>query len=311
MRKKDKIFIAGHRGLAGSAIMRALTNRGYHNLVVRSHSDLDLENQAVVERFFAVEKPSYAILAAAKVGGIKYNMAYPADFIRSNLYITMNILEAARRHGIQRLIFFGSSCMYPRVCAQPMKESMLNTGEQEPTSLPYSTAKLAGTIMCGACNRQYGTQFLPVIPATLYGPGDSFDPDHSHVLPALLRRIHEARLAGSPSVTIWGSGSPRREFLYIEDLAKAVIFLLEKDGYTEVTNIGAGSDISISELAKIICGITGYKGKLKFDSSKPDGAHQKLLNTSKMDSLGWKAATSLKQGIELTYKWFLEEQKGI
>jgi GDP-L-fucose synthase len=302
----DKIFIAGHRGLAGSALERAFRAKGFNDLLLRSREELDLEDQAGVERLFASEKPRYVLLAAAKVGGIRYNMTYPADFIRSNLSITLNVLESSRRHGVHRLVFFGSSCMYPRVCPQPMKENMLMTGEQEPTSLPYSMAKLAGVTMCEAYNRQHGTRFIPVIPATLYGPGDNFNPEHSHVIPALLRRIHEAKLAGSPAVKIWGSGTPRREFLYIEDLAAAVIFLLGKDGYNETTNISAGSDISIRELAEEICGVVGYGGKLEFDASQPDGAPRKLLDSSKLDSLGWKAKTPLREGLELTYRYFLK-----
>lgn len=310
MELNDKIFIAGHRGLAGSALEKALRGRGFNNLLLLSRKELDLEDQAAVERLFALEKPAYVLLAAAKVGGIKYNMAFPADFIRANLYISLNVLEASRKHGVKRLVYFGSSCMYPKVCPQPMKETLLLTGEQEPTSLPYSMAKLAGSTMCDAYNRQHGTRFLTIIPATLYGPGDNFNPEHSHVLPALLRRVHEAKLAGTPSVKIWGSGHPRREFLYIEDLAEAVLFLLGKDGHNEVTNIGAGSDISIRELAEAVCAVTGYAGKLEFDASQPDGAMRKLLDSSKMDALGWKAKTPLKEGLKLTYDYFLKNQPG-
>ncbi len=310
MELNDKIFIAGHRGLAGSALERVLRAKGFTNLLLRARAELDLEDQAAVDRFFAAEKPRYVLLAAALVGGIKYNMACPADFIRSNLAMTLNVLETSRKHGADRLVFFGSSCMYPKVCPQPMKEDLLLTGEQEPTSLPYSMAKLAGVTMCGAYNRQHGTRFLPVIPATLYGPGDNFNFEQSHVLPALLRRIHEAKTAGLPSVTIWGTGTPRREFLYSDDLAEAVVFLLEKENYTEVTNIGAGTDISIKELAEIICRVTGYRGKIEFDASKPDGALRKLLDTAKLDALGWKARTPFEKGIQRTYDWYLKEGAG-
>ncbi len=310
MEQNDKIFIAGHKGLAGSALERALRAKGFNNLLLRSRQELDLEDQAAVGSFFAAEKPGYVLLAAAKVGGIKYNISSPADFIRSNLYITLNVLEASRKHGVKRLVYFGSSCMYPKVCPQPMKETQLLTGAQEPTSLAYSMAKVTGVIMCEAYNRQHGTQFLPVIPGTLYGPGDNFNPEHSHVIPALLRRLHEAKLAGTPSVKIWGSGTPRREFLYIEDLVDAVLFLLGRDGYNEVTNIGAGSDISIRDLAETIRSITGYGGKLEFDSSQPDGTPRKLLDSSKMDSLGWKAKTPLKEGLQLAYKYFLQNYPG-
>ncbi|HBE87787.1 MAG TPA: GDP-fucose synthetase [Elusimicrobia bacterium] len=307
MDKNDKVFIAGHKGLAGDSLVRTFSAAGYDNLLLRTRPELNLEDQAAVDRFFAAERPDYVVLAAAKVGGIKHNSSFPADFIRANLYITANVIESSRRHGVKRLIFFGSSCMYPKVCDQPMREEMLMTGPMEPTSLPYSTAKLAGTVMCQAYNRQHGTQFLPIIPATLYGPGDNFNPDQSHVLPALLKRAHEARIAGTPALKIWGSGKPRREFLYADDLAGAALFLLEKDGYTDLTNIGAGADVSIRELAEAVCEVTGYRGRLEFDVSQPDGAMRKLLDTSKMDSLGWKAKTPLREGLERTYAWFLKE----
>jgi len=309
MQQKDKIYIAGHGGLAGTALVKAFRAAGYDNLLLRPRSGLELEDQAAVDRFFSAEKPDHVVLAAAKVGGIKHNSAYPADFIRANLYITANVLESARKHGVKRLVFFGSSCMYPKVCPQPMKEDALMTGVMEPTSLPYSTAKLAGTVMCQAYNRQYDTQFLPVIPATLYGPGDNFNPDQSHVLPALLRRAHEARLSGAPALKIWGSGNPRREFLYIDDLAQAVLFLLGKDGYTDITNVGCGTDHSIRELAEETCRVTGYKGRLEFDASQPDGTPRKLLDSSRIAALGWKPATGLREGLERTYEFFLKTAK--
>ncbi|MDD2806160.1 MAG: GDP-L-fucose synthase [Elusimicrobiales bacterium] len=310
MNKTDKIFIAGHRGLAGTSLVKTLRAAGYDNLLLRTHAELELEDQAAVDRFFAAEKPAYVVLAAAKVGGIKYNNTYPADFIRANLYITANVLESSRKHGVKRLVYFGSACMYPKVCPQPMKEEHLMTGVMEPTSVAYSTAKLAGAVMCQAYNRQHGTQFLPVIPATLYGPGDNFNPEQSHVLPALLRRAHEARLAGAPALKIWGSGNPRREFLYIDDLASAVLFLLQKDGYTETTNIGAGGDLSIRELAETVCRVTGYQGRLEFDASQPDGTMCKLLDPSRLDALGWKAKTPLLEGLAATYKYFLDTCAG-
>lgn len=310
MRDNDKIYIAGHTGLAGSALVRAFRAAGFGNLLLRTHAELELEDQAAVERFFAAEKPAYVVLAAAKVGGIKYNSAFPADFIRSNLFITANVLESSRRHGVRRLVYFGSSCMYPKVCPQPMKEDALMTGTMEPTSLPYSTAKLAGAVMCQAYNRQHKTQFLPIVPATLYGPGDNFDPEQSHVLPALLRRAHEAKVSGAPELLVWGSGNPRREFLYVDDLAEAVLFLLQKDGYADLTNVGAGADLSIRELAEAACAVAGYKGRLAFDASKPDGTMRKLLDSSKMSALGWKAKTPLAEGLAKTYKFFLEKYAG-
>lgn len=310
MDKNDKVYIAGHTGLAGSALVRAFRAAGFGNLLLRTHAELELEDQAAVERFFAAEKPAYVVLAAAKVGGIKYNSAFPADFIRSNLFITANVLESSRRHGVRRLVYFGSSCMYPKVCPQPMKEDALMTGTMEPTSLPYSTAKLAGAVMCQAYNRQHKTQFLPIVPATLYGPGDNFDPEQSHVLPALLRRAHEAKVSGAPELLVWGSGNPRREFLYVDDLAEAVLFLLQKDGYADLTNVGAGADLSIRELAEAACAVAGYKGRLAFDASKPDGTMRKLLDSSKMSALGWKAKTPLAEGLAKTYKFFLEKYAG-
>ena len=282
-----------------------LRSLGFTGLITRSRGELDLENQQAVAEFFNKEKPEYVVLAAAKVGGIKYNSSFPADFIYSNLAIAVNVIHSAYKNGVKRLIFFGSSCMYPKIAPQPMAEELILTGPVEPTSLPYAMAKIAGVKMCEAYNRQYITEFLPVLPANLYGPHDNFNPEHSHVLPALILRMHQAKISGSRGITIWGSGAPRREFLFVEDLVDAFLMLLDMEGYTELTNIGAGTDVAIRELCEIISGVVGYKGALHFDASKPDGAPRKLLNSSKISSLGWKPRIPLERGIELTYNWFL------
>ncbi len=302
------IYIAGHRGLVGAAIVSRLQDLGYQNLLLQTHAQLDLLRQADVEDFFAKESPDVVILAAAKVGGILANNTYRADFILENLQIQTNIISAAQASGVQRLLFLGSSCIYPRQCPQPIKEEYLLTGPLEPTNQPYALAKIAGIELCNAMNAQHGTSYLSVMPTNLYGPNDNFHPETSHVLPALLRRFHEAKESQAPSVTIWGTGTPKREFLYVEDLADACVFLLEKTESNELVNIGTGQDVSIAELASLIARIVGYSGEIQYDTSKPDGTPRKLLDVSKAASLGWKASTSLEDGIKKTYAWFLANQ---
>jgi len=320
MNKTSKIYIAGHRGLAGSAIVRELQLLGYTNLLTRSHAELELTEQSAVNQFFATEKPDYVFLAAAKVGGIHANNAYPAEFIFSNLAIQTNIIHAAYQHQVKRLLFLGSSCIYPRDCPQPIKEEYLLTGPLELTNRPYAIAKIAGVEMCHAYNRQYGTQYLAAMPTNLYGPGDNYDLANSHVLPALIRKIHQAKAADSNEVVLWGSGTPRREFLYVDDLANACVFLmnLPNDQFSAVLstqssappliNIGTGEDLTIRALAETIAEVVGYTGKFVQDTSKPDGTMQKVLDVSRLKALGWQARTDLMEGINLTYKKFSEAQ---
>lgn len=305
MDKHAKIFVAGHRGLVGSAIVRLLRAEGFDNLVVKTHHELDLTEQKAVEDFFAKEQPQYVFLAAAKVGGIYANNTYRGEFIYHNLMIQSNVIEAARRHAIQRLLFLGSSCIYPRDCAQPMQESALLTGPLETTNEPYAIAKIAGLKLCEAYNNQYGTSFAAVMPTNLYGPGDNFDLNNSHVLPALLRKFHEAKMANIPHVTVWGSGKPLREFLHVDDMAAACLFVMQQRT-TELLNVGSGQEVAISELAQLIQEIVGYQGGVIFDSDKPDGTPRKLLDTSKLSLLGWQARISLREGIEQTYRWYLQ-----
>lgn len=307
--KNTRIYLAGHRGLIGSALHRRLKSDGYAHIVTRDRSELDLSDSVAVRGFFEQEKPEVVILAAGRVGGIVGNMASPAEFITQNLEIQLNVIREAHRAGASRLLFFGSSCMYPRECAQPMKESALLTGMPEPTSLSYALAKLAGVQLCLAYNKQYpDRQYVPVIPNNAYGPFDDFDPKSSHVLSALVRRFHEARVAGSPTVTLWGSGTPRREFLFSDDIADACLFLLKKDKLDDLPiNIGCEVDYSIRELAETIARIVGFKGEIELDRTKPDGAPRKLLDSSKLIALGWKAKTSLEEGIRRTYDWYLTE----
>ena len=358
MEKNSRIYIAGHNGLVGSALYRRLNADGYSNLIVRNHSDLDLTRQKDVEAFFQLEKPDYVFLAAAKVGGIMANNTYPAEFIYTNLAIQNNVIHAAWRIGVQRLLFLGSSCIYPRECPQPMKEDYLLTGQLEPTNEPYAVAKIAGIKMCHAYNRQYDTQFLCVMPTNLYGPNDNFDLETSHVLPALIRKFHLAKLAhqkdwegikkdeqkygtipeevkqsigfslsfsknqklpsaSNPLVLLWGSGDPRREFLHVDDLADACVFLnsSEKDvlkkffntNHTPLLNIGCGEDLTIKEIASIVSEVVGYKGEVSWDQSKPDGTPQKLLDISQIKKLGWKPNIDLKNGIRRVYEWYLKE----
>ena len=317
MNKASKIYIAGHRGLVGSAIVKNLQSKGYTNLVYRTHKELDLLGANAVKAFFEEEKPEYVILAAAKVGGIVANNTYRADFIYENLQIQNNVIHQSYLSGVKKLLFLGSTCIYPKNAPQPMKEESLLTSELEYTNEPYAIAKIAGIKMCESYNLQYDTNFISVMPTNLYGPNDNFDLETSHVLPALLRKVHEAKLNNEPKVEIWGSGKPRREFLYSEDMADACVFLLEnrnfqdtyKDNQKEIRNthinIGTGKDISIKELAKIIQKIVGYGGELYFNTSKPDGTMVKLTDPSKLNALGWKYSVELEEGIRRVYKWYL------
>jgi GDP-L-fucose synthase len=318
MNKDSKIYIAGHRGLVGSALVRQFNKRGYHNLLLRTHAELELRDQCAVQEFFAAEKPEYVILAAAKVGGIHANNTYPAEFIHDNLVIQSNVIHSAWQHGVSSLLFLGSSCIYPKDCPQPMKEEYLLTGPLEPTNRPYALAKISGIEMCHAYNRQYGTRYMAAMPTNLYGPNDNFDLNNSHVLPALMRKMHEGKQFSAPEVVVWGTGTPKREFLYSEDMADACLYLLEQaedalDGLFNndkppLVNIGCGEDLSIGELAQMVADIVGYRGKLVFDSSKPDGTMRKLMDVSRMRSLGWQAGINLRQGIALAYQSYLETE---
>lgn len=300
----SKVYIAGHRGLVGSAIYQKLKDEGFTNLVVRDSGELDLKNQEAVASFFDEEKPEYVYLAAAKVGGILANNTYPAEFIYDNLMIQANVIHHAYLNGVVKLLFLGSSCIYPKLAPQPMKEEYLLTSELEPTNEPYAIAKIAGIKMCQSYNRQYVTNFISVMPTNLYGQNDNFDLETSHVLPALIRKFHEAKLNNYDYVELWGTGTPRREFLYVDDLADACIFLMSHYDRSEIINIGTGTDQSIKELAALVCKVVGYKGDIKWDTSKPDGTPRKLLDVSKISELGWKAKTSLIEGINKTYNWY-------
>jgi GDP-L-fucose synthase len=300
----SKIYIAGHRGMVGGAILRKLKEGGFYNLVTRSRQELDLLDHANVEAFFEKEKPEYVFLAAAKVGGILANTTYPASFIYENLVIQANIIHQAYLQGVKKLLFLGSSCIYPKNAPQPMKEEYLLSGYLEPTNEPYAVAKIAGIKMCQAYNRQYGTNFISVMPTNLFGTNDNFDLDTSHVLPALIRKFHEAKVQTKPIVEVWGSGKPRREFLYVDDLADACLFLMRNYDESNIINIGTGADMSIKELAELIKELVGYEGKIVFDLSKPDGTPQKLLDVSKLYGLGWKHQYKLREGITATYEWF-------
>lgn len=306
MRADSRIFVAGHRGLVGSAIVRVLQTQGFANLVLRTHAELDLCNQRAVADFFAVERPEYVFLAAAKVGGILANDTYPAEFIRDNLLIQANIIDSAWKNGCQKLLFLGSSCIYPKLCPQPMKEEYLLTGPLEPTNEWYAIAKIAGIKMCQAYRKQYGFDAISAMPTNLYGPGDNFHPENSHVIPALIRRFHEAKLANAPEVAIWGTGTPRREFLYVDDLADALVFLMQRYSDPEHINVGCGEDQTIMDLAKLVADVVGYKGSIVTDPSKPDGTPQKLLDVERISVSDWKAQTSLGEGLASTYAWFYE-----
>ena len=307
MRLTSKIYVAGHRGLIGSALIRKLHNVGYANIVTKTHAELELTNKAAVDEFFNDEKPEYVVLAAGKVGGIVDNKSFPADFIQQNLSIQLNVIQAAHGQGARRLILFASSCMYPRVCPQPMAESALMSGKPEPTSLAYAVAKLAGMQMCLAYNQQFTeNKFIPVIPNSVYGPNDNFNPASSHVLSALIRRFHEAKVSGSENVILWGSGTPRREFIHADDVADACLSLLNDDltGMEFPINIGSGSDLSIRELAELISDVVGFRGEISWDITKPDGAPRKLLDSSRLLSTGWRPRVGFMEGLVSTYDWF-------
>ena len=306
MDKDSKIYVAGHRGMVGSAIVRRLTKDGYTNLILRTRQELDLLDQQAVQQFFEQERPEYVFLAAAKVGGILANNTYRAQFIYENLQIQNNIIHSAYRYGVKKLLFLGSSCIYPKMAPQPIKEEYLLTGPLEPTNEPYAIAKIAGIKMCEAYNAQYGTNFISTMPTNLYGPHDNFDLQTSHVLPALIRKFHEAKVNHRTYVEIWGTGTPRREFLHVDDLADACVFLMQHYNDSQFLNVGVGEDISIKELALLIQDIVGYQGELRFDTSKPDGTPRKLLDVSRLHALGWKARIPLREGIRQTYQWFLE-----
>ncbi|MES2236471.1 MAG: GDP-L-fucose synthase [Pseudomonadota bacterium] len=316
-----KIYIAGHRGLVGSALMHNLQAKGYTKLLTRTHAELDLTNQGAVDVFFAQEKPDYVFLAAAKVGGIHANNEYPAEFIRDNLFIQTNVIHAAYQNNVKRLLFLGSSCIYPKLAPQPMKEEYLLTGPLEPTNRPYALAKIAGIEMCWSYNRQYGTRYLAAMPTNLYGPGDNYHPENSHVIPALIRKFHEAKINGSPSIPVWGTGNARREFMYSEDMADACVFLMNlpdekfksllgsdesKTGKFEppLVNIGMGKDVTIRELAEMIKQVAGYSGEIVFDASKPDGTPQKLMDVSRLKTMGWRTGTGLREGLTHTCQEF-------
>ena len=327
MDKNAKIYVAGHRGLVGSAIMRALQAQGYGNFVTRTHAELDLTDQAACSAFFAAEKPAYVFLAAARVGGIHANNTYPAEFIRDNLAVQDNVIHASYLNGVTRLMFLGSSCIYPKLAPQPLKEEYLLTGALEPTNRAYAMAKIAGIEMCWSYNRQYGTRYLSAMPTNLYGPGDNYHPQNSHVIPALIRKFHEARVAGAPSVTVWGSGTPRREFLTSDDMAGACVFLMNLPdakfdsllGSDEMVsgrfdppliNVGMGSDITIRELAETVRDVVGFQGDLTFDAGKPDGTPRKLMDVSKLAAIGWRAKTQLREGLALAYADFRQNHAG-
>jgi GDP-L-fucose synthase len=304
MNKSSKVYIAGHRGMVGSALIRQLRKEGFENLVVRTSAELDLRNQEAVTQFFCEEKPEYVFLAAAKVGGIIANNQFRAEFLYDNLMIQNNVIHNSYLNGVKKLLFLGSSCIYPKLAPQPLKEEYLLTGLLEPTNEPYAIAKIAGIKMCDAYRHQYGCNFISVMPTNLYGPNDNYDPQHSHVLPALIRRFHEAREQQVPEVVVWGTGQPRREFLHADDLASACYFLMQEYNEPGFVNIGVGMDISISELAHMIAEITGYSGTIRFDSSKPDGTPRKLMDVSKIHSLGWQAGIRLREGITEVYKTY-------
>jgi GDP-L-fucose synthase len=325
MHHDAKIYVAGHRGLVGSAITRNLKKRGYHNLVVRTHAELDLTSQIATEAFFAAEKPDFVFLAAAKVGGIMANNTYPAEFIRDNLAVQTNVIHAAHLSNVKRLLYLGSSCIYPKMAPQPMRENSLLTGPLEPTNRPYALAKIAGIEMCWSYNRQYGTKYLSAMPTNLFGPGDNYHLDNSHVIPALIRKFHEAKISGADQVVVWGTGTPKREFMYSEDMADACIFLLnlpdaEYDpllGSDEsvsgkfeppLVNVGVGEDVSIRELAETVQGVVGFSGKIVFDTSKPDGTPRKLMDVSRLHSLGWKHRTDLPTGLQSAYREMLDTE---
>lgn len=306
MNNNSSIYVAGHRGLVGSAIVRCLQKNGFTNIFTRNRSQLDLTQQTMVDNFFTKEKPEYIFLAAALVGGIHANNSYPADFIRENLQVQTNVIDSAWRHGAKKLLFLGSSCIYPKAAPQPMQEDCLLTGPLEPTNQWYAIAKIAGIKMCQAYRKQHDFNAISVMPTNLYGPEDNFHLENAHILPALMRRFHEAKINNSPTVAVWGTGTPRREFLHVDDLAAASLFLMENYDGEEIVNVGVGQDITVAELAAFLKEVVGYHGELVYDSSKPDGTPKKLLDVSRIHSLGWHAQIPLKEGIREVYSWFLE-----
>ncbi|WP_411334077.1 GDP-L-fucose synthase family protein [Metabacillus indicus] len=308
MEKHAKIYVAGHRGLVGSAILRKLQSEGYTNLVYKTSTELDLRDPKQVYAFFEQEKINYVFLAAAKVGGIVANNEYPADFIRDNLMIQTNVIDAAYKNNVEKLLFLGSTCIYPKLAPQPLKEDYLLTGELEPTNEPYAIAKIAGIKMCQSYNRQYGTKYISAMPTNLYGENDNFDLHTSHVLPALIRKFHEAKDNKTEFVEVWGTGSPKREFLYSDDLADACLFLMKNYVGNDIVNIGVGDDLPIGELAAKVKEVVGFEGEIRFDTSKPDGTPRKLVDVSRINSLGWKATTSLDEGLQKAYTWFLQNE---
>ncbi len=311
MEAHSRVYVAGHRGLVGSAIVRALSAAGFSNLILRTSTELDLRDQAATEVFFTGEKPEYVFLAAAKVGGIHANDTYPADFIRDNLLMQNNVIDSAYRNGCRKLLFLGSSCIYPKFCPQPIKEEYLLTGPLESTNEWYAIAKIAGIKVCQAYRKQYGFDAISAMPTNLYGPGDNFHPENSHVLPALIRRFHEAKETGMKSVTIWGTGKPRREFLYADDLAEALVFLMQRYSEADHINVGCGTDLSIMELARLVAHVVGYTGTIATDPSRPDGTPRKLLDVGRLAALGWKAQTDLRDGIAAAYGWFVQHREPV
>jgi len=308
MNKDDRVFVAGHRGLVGAAIVRRLEAEGFSQLIRRTHSELDLCSQEAVNAFFATERPDYVFLAAARVGGIHANSSYPAEFIRDNLQIQTNVIDAAWRNGATKLLFLGSSCIYPKLAPQPMREDCLLTGPLEPTNEWYAIAKIAGIKTCQAYRRQHAFDAISAMPTNLYGPGDNFSLENSHVLPALIRKFHEAKTSGAREVVVWGTGAPRREFLYVDDLADAVVFLMRNYSDEGLVNVGCGEDQTILELAGEVARVVGFQGELRFDTSKPDGTPRKLLDVSRLSAMGWKLQVPLHEGLQRTYRWFLEHQ---
>ena len=308
--KDAKVYVAGHRGMVGGAIVRALQAQGFGNIVTRTSTEMDLRSQAAVNAFFAEEEPDYVFLAAARVGGILANDTYPADFIYDNLVIETNIIHAAFRQRAKKLLFLGSTCIYPKLAPQPLKEEYLLSGPLEPTNEWYAVAKIAGIKLCQAYRRQHGCDFISAMPTNLYGPGDNYDLEKSHVIPAMLRKMHEARLRGDAAVTLWGTGTPKREFLHVDDLADALLFLMEHYSGESHVNVGVGQDLTIRELAQTVRDVVGFKGELVFDRSKPDGTPRKLVDTTLINTLGWVAKKPLKQGLDEAYSWFVENQEG-
>ena len=308
MERTSRVYVAGHRGLVGSALVRELHRQGYERLICRTREQLDLIDRPAVDAFFAEERPEYVFMAAARVGGILANNTYPADFIRENLQVQVNVIDAAYRAGVKKLVFLGSVCIYPKVVPQPIREEYLLSGPLEPTNAPYAIAKIAGISMCQSYNRQFGTRYISLMPTNLYGPGDSFDLQNSHVLPALMRKFDEAKQLALPKVTVWGSGTPRREFLHVDDMASACVFLMEKYESSEIINVGCGEDISIGELATKIQRVVGYDGELEFDRSKPDGTPLRRLDVSRLTALGWAPKVSFEAGLRATYEWFRDNR---